>query len=447
MQSKWWTKAQMAYLFDHALAMARSSEPLVRRIALPAFVVMIAWLATARAEDLLDQEARFQIAALPLANALIEFSTQSGLQVAAAATDVANLKSNSVNGTLPSRVALSTLLRGTGLEFSRVGDETVAIRSASNAPPAGRVTRAGSSGAIANVAMAKPAQPEPETSASAPPQMPDVSVTAPRPPTDQELAGDSLHQFIVHHATTHFVDISTARNLARWRGGKQSICPETVGLSPGYNAFVTARLRALAAYVGAPVQSDPHCRSNVQIFFANNPQDRMNDVFKWATVYFRSRYSGGMRDLIAYRSDYAIQGWYMTTNGDGALNTDVELVGLNVLPVWPQIAQYGSGSGNGIGIVILVIDSPKVVGYTIGTIADYLAMLTLSVAQSPDHCDPLPSILDLMASSCGTREMPTAVTAGDLAFLKALYYKNTGLGPSLSRAEIDANMMRQFNRR
>jgi hypothetical protein len=125
----------------------------------------------------------------------------------------------------------------------------------------------------------------------------------------------------------------------------------------------------------------------------------------------------------------------------------VELVGLNVLPVWPQIAQYGSGSGNGIGIVILVIDSPKVVGYTIGTIADYLAMLTLSVAQSPDHCDPLPSILDLMASSCGTREMPTAVTAGDLAFLKALYYKNTGLGPSLSRAEIDANMMRQFNRR
>jgi hypothetical protein len=172
----------------------------------------------------------------------------------------------------------------------------------------------------------------------------------------------------------------------------------------------------------------------------------MNDVFKWATVYFRSRYSGGTRDLIAYRSDYAIQGWYMTTNGDAALNTDVELVGLDVLPIWPQITQRGGG-GNGIGIVILVIDSPKVVGYTIGTIADYLAMLTLSVAQSPDHCDPLPSILDLMSSSCGMRERPTAVTAGDLAFLKALYYKNTGLGVSLSRAEMDANMMQQFNRR
>jgi hypothetical protein len=133
------------------------------------------------------------------------------------------------------------------------------------------------------------------------------------------------------------------------------------------------------------------------------------------------------------------------------------LVGLSVLPVWPQIAQKyigsggtgtrlagGSGSGSGIGVVILVIDTAKVVGYTIGSIADYLAMLTLSVVQSPDHCDPLPSILDLMSASCGTREMPTTITAGDLAFLKALYYKNTGLGPSLSRAEINGNMVRQF---
>jgi hypothetical protein len=86
----------------------------------------------------------------------------------------------------------------------------------------------------------------------------------------------------------------------------------------------------------------------------------------------------------------------------------------------------------------------KVVGYTIGALADYLAMLTLSVAQSPDHCDPLPSILDLMSSSCGTREMPTGMTAGDLAILKALYYKNTGLGASMSRSAIEDNMVRQF---
>ena len=283
-------------------------------------------------------------------------------------------------------------------------------------------------------------------------------MTAPALPTEQELAGQSLQEFILHHATTHYGNTSTTGNLARWRGGRQSICPFTEGLSTAYNTFVTGRLHALAAYVGAPVQSDPTCKANVHILFTNNPQEKMDAVIKWASVYFGERYSGGTKDLIAFTSGHAIQGWYMTTSSDsGVLNTDVALVGLNVLPVWPQITQNyagvgsvgtrvsgGSGSDSGIGIVILVVDTAKVVGYTIGSIADYAAMLTLSVVQSPDNCDPLPSILDLMSSSCGTRERPTAITAGDLAFLKALYYKNTGLGQSLSRADIHENMMRQF---
>ncbi|HMK22278.1 MAG TPA: hypothetical protein VK466_08075 [Terriglobales bacterium] len=297
-----------------------------------------------------------------------------------------------------------------------------------------------------------------ELNASTSAEIPDVTVMTPAPPTEQEVAGDSLYQFIAHHATTHYVTLNTTRNLARWRGGKQSICPLTVGPHPGDNAFVTARLRALAAYVGAPVQSNRQCEANVQMIFTNNPKAEMDDVIKWATVAFGIRYSGGMRNLIAYRSGYAIQGFYITTRGGAiVLNTDAALVGLDVLPVWPQINQKylgsdavgtrlggSSGSGIGIGVVILVVDTTKVGGYSIGTIADYLAMLTLSVVQSPDHCDPLPSILDLMSSSCGMREKPTAMTAGDVAFLKALYYLDTGLGPSLSRAVIHDNMMQQF---
>ena len=291
------------------------------------------------------------------------------------------------------------------------------------------------------------------------PEIGDVSVTAPPPPTKEELAGNSLEEFVLHHATTQYVNISTKGNLARWRGGLQSICPLTEGLSPGYNAFVTARLRALAAYVGAPVQADPQCKANVHIRFTTNPQSDMDAVFKWATTpTFHLKYAGAKQSLIAFRSDHAIQGWYLTTGaGSAVLNTGVEFLGLNVLPMWPQIEQNhlgsnslgsrvggGSGSGIGIGIVILVADTTKVAGNSIGTIADYLAMLTLSVAQSPDHCDPLPSIFDLMSSSCGSRVKPTAVTAGDLAFLKALYYKNTGIGPSLSRSAIEDNMAEQF---
>jgi hypothetical protein len=198
-------------------------------------------------------------------------------------------------------------------------------------------------------------------------------------------------------------------------------------------------------------------KQRANTFHGQSPE-RNGAVIKWATVAFRTRYSGGTKNLMAFRSDHAIQGWYLTTSGGAAVvNTDVALVGLSVLPICLQITQNynasdtlgtrlggGSGSGSGIGIVILVVDTTKVVGYTIGALADYLGMLTLSVAQSPDHCDPLPSILDLMSSSCGTREMPTGITAGDLAFLKALYYKNTGLGASMSRSAIEDNMVRQF---
>jgi hypothetical protein len=315
-------------------------------------------------------------------------------------------------------------------------------------------------GWFATARAAPSAQSDPHANAGASPEIGDVSVTAPTPPTDQQLAGDSLNQFILHHATSHYAITPTTGNLARWRGGLQSICPQTVGLAPGFSTFVTARLRALAAYVGAPVQSDPKCKSNVEILFTNDPQKKMDEVTKWATgPAFQNRYAGGGRNLIAFKSDHAIQGWYLTTNGGPiVLNTDVGLVGFSVQPIWPQITQNyvgtnstgtllggsGSGSGIGIGIVILVVDTTKVVGYSVETLADYLAMLSLTVAQSPDNCDPLPSILDLMSSSCGTREKPTAITAGDLAFLKALYYKNTGLGPSLTLFQIQDNMMRQF---
>jgi hypothetical protein len=409
-------------------------------------VVTIVSLPTVRADDKLDRGVRFHISASPLASALIEFSTQSGIKVAAADADVSQLNSNGVNGTFPVRAALTMLLHGTGLAFSRVGAETVVIRTASVGPAIGALSRASGSDAAARLPAAKSAQPDPNVKASASPDIPDITVTTPRLPTDEELAGHSLRQFIVHHATVHYVNTGTGGNLAHWRGGRQSICPKTVGLDPAYNAFVTARLRALAVSVGAPVQSDLQCKDNVRIVFTADPQKMMTNVVKWTSVYFRpeGRYAL-MKPLIQFTNDHAIQGWYMTTRG-GVLNADVGLITLNLQPLWPRIipkALTDYGDMAGIGVVILVVDTTKVAGHAIGTIADYVAVLTLSVVQSPDNCDPLPSILDVMSSSCGTRERPTVVTAGDLAFLKSLYSRSTALA-SPSRDEIQHNMMRQL---
>jgi hypothetical protein len=127
-------------------------------------------------------------------------------------------------------------------------------------------------------------------------------------------------------------------------------------------------------------------------------------------------------------------------------------------PIWPKVVpnsihDYGEvvgtklgGHGNldGIGTVILVVDTKKLATSHLTTIADYAAMLTLSFIQSPDHCDPLPSILDAMSPSCGNRPKPTAITAGDLAFLKALYNRNFVYGDAPSRGSMAFSMMQQF---
>jgi hypothetical protein len=101
--------------------------------------------------------------------------------------------------------------------------------------------------------------------ASALPGTPQVTVTVPLAPSSQELEKGGLYQFIVDHATVHHRDDSTARDLARWRGGKQSICPFTVGLSPGEDAYVTARIRALPRSWARPFgpirNAETTCRS------------------------------------------------------------------------------------------------------------------------------------------------------------------------------------------
>jgi hypothetical protein len=417
-----------------------------------ALALSLAWLTAAGADDVLDRSTSFHIGASPLASALIEFSTQSGVQVAVSDAQVSQLHSNGVDGAYPVRDALAVLLRGTGLEYSRVGVAMIAIRSAPVRVAAASAIRADKAGAAPTVAAAKPAQPDPNAAAGAGSDIPDVTVTAPRPPADQELAGDSLYQFIVHHATTPYsASMAVRGSLTRWRGGRsETICPQTEGLEPAYNEYVTARLRALAVNVGAPVQPDPNCKENVQIVFTAEPGKLMEDVYKRASSSLRTKYPDQPKKMLEHSSSHAIQGWYVNAGGGGRiLNADVGLLNrLDFLPLWPLVIQTGlHGAGccySGIVSVILIVDTAKTSGYSIASIADYIAVLALTFLQEPDHCDPLPSILDLMSSSCGSRESPTAVTAGDLAFLKALYFHNTGLGPTLSRDEIQTNMMKQF---
>ena len=74
------------------------------------------------------------------------------------------------------------------------------------------------------------------------------------------------------------------------------------------------------------------------------------------------------------------------------------------------------------------------------------AMMILTHAQSPDTCGALPSIIDLMSANCGDREKPIQLTAGDIAFLRALYSMDLRENLSLETSDIQNGMMREFKR-
>jgi hypothetical protein len=247
--------------------------------------------------------------------------------------------------------------------------------------------------------------------------LPGITVTAPRPPTPEELAGDAVSDFVRVHAAPSLV----SGQLARWR---IALCPLTQGFSPAFNYFVSARIVAVAASVGAPVQAGRCGRHNVYIVITSDPEKTIHDLAKRDSRLLGFHFNDETRNL--EKITRPIQGWYVTATRAGSRLT--------------------SSISSSIVNVLIVADPSKMVGREIGAISDYLAVLTLTQALTSERCGTLPSIMDMMLPSCGGNAKSTSITAGDLAFLRALYQTDLEAVLSMETSRIGANMMRQFER-
>jgi hypothetical protein len=95
---------------------------------------------------------------------------------------------------------------------------------------------------------------------------------------------------------------------------------------------------------------------------------------------------------------------------------------------------------------LVVIDGKKILGYSIGSISDYIAMVVLSQVRLIDGCGELPSILDLMAANC-SREKAQSITAADLAYLRALNTVGQEEDYSVQKMAIEEKMRQEFTGR
>jgi hypothetical protein len=287
-----------------------------------------------------------------------------------------------------------------------------------------------------------------EAQSVASPSIPEVTVTAPRPPTPQELAGTAVPDFVRVHAEPAVL----TGQLSRWRIG---ICPPvTVGLSQRFNDFISARILAVAASVGAPVQAREKCsRRNVYIVFTTEPTKALDALVKQDPRLLGFHYQAQTKDLETISRP--IQGWYVTSSrgikGDESIDEAEPLLPLETRlldqgkhPAGLPGSRLTSYVSSAIVNVIIVADANKIIGRAIGAVADYLAVLALTQAFRSEQCGTLPSITDLMLPDCSASEKLMGVTAGDLAFLRALYQTDLQDVLTLERGNIQNIMMRQF---
>jgi hypothetical protein len=280
-----------------------------------------------------------------------------------------------------------------------------------------------------------------------------------------------------------FVDMRTAptpvlNKVARWAS---RVCPSTTGLGNTYAKYITQRIRDVATAVGAPVDVNPDCRPNIEVVFTTAPQGFLDNVRKTHPILLGYHYNDREADQLATVT-HPIQAWYATETidfdgarmiqdlscrnssatmnaaqippygvyssiGTNPMSGEPSASGAGYLTLQPcAVVVHASGSrvnnglSNGFFNILIVVEPAKLLDYEIGSLADYVTMLALSQPASLDSCQQLPSISNMLAKGCGS--VPSRITDGDLAYLRALYKTPDGTSLEIQSDEIRFEMQK-----
>ena len=276
----------------------------------------------------------------------------------------------------------------------------------------------------------------------------EVTVNAQRV-LDEKTLSHAVSSFVESHAAAG----SRINQIGRWY---DDICPMVTGLQPPARDFVTREVLAAARAVGAPTRPvGKDCAGNVEIVFTRQPQALLDHVAKSYKVllgYFPKKEDAAQ----ARTFNGPIQAWYETgTRSENdhpgsfehtippTAQLDSDLTSIGWQPSGSADSKLGKGQRSEFAHVFIIVDSSRVESYSMHSIADYLAMLTLTHVTQLDKCAPLSSITDLLASGC-SEPAATEMTIADRAYLKGLYAAELDKYLNLERGEVHARMMQQI---
>lgn len=222
--------------------------------------------------------------------------------------------------------------------------------------------------------------------------------------------------------------------FSRW---KTPTCAHVTGMTPAANLFVERRIRDIARQVGAPVDVHDTCRPNIAVFVTAEPQVTLDALA--AKDHMRMLAINAPDRALTMR--FPVQAWYVGyyRDYDGIRRIDaprgVAYAWANDFPPAfiprggaplegddrPNPTRLFSGLVPEIGDATVLVDARAIKGMTLGSLADYLTLMTLAQTPATGRCQPAPSIANLFLTDCAADFHATALSAADMAMLNALY--------------------------
>jgi hypothetical protein len=299
----------------------------------------------------------------------------------------------------------------------------------------------------------------------------EVTVTAARV-QDQRALARAVSGFVTSHAAPG----TRINQIGRWH---EPVCPLVSGLQPPGQDYITRKILDVARAVGAPTGSAGRkCAATVEIVFTREPQALLDRIAKAYRPLLGFYPASQVKQTTTFSRP--IQAWYVTgtrsmdampdaSHGNApetgitqlpeqrggsivdmpllsGVQVDSDVTAMGLQPSGVGGSYLSNGQRSEFLHVLIIADSGQIAHYAVHSIADYLALLSLTRMAQLDSCAPLPSITDLFASGCAT-PVADSLTGADRAYLKALYMADLEKNLNIERADIHSQMMREIEER
>lgn len=276
------------------------------------------------------------------------------------------------------------------------------------------------------------------------------SAQPPTPPSDQIIVNGQKERAeiarFVSQLSPQQADIQLGKFLV-------PVCPGVVGLPNGQNELVEARMRTVAAAVGAPV-ARPGCIPDVIVIVARDKKAAIEDLERRRPWLLGEIAGADIRLLKTLPGPAA--GWQVVgkTQSDGmplnrvrfggvrdvaasdtVLAKSFSVVGRLQQPTVPQFL-----------VSVVLIEDRALDGVSTMQLADYATMRALAPISWRSSSTPSHSILNLFEPGKGLAEQPASVTWWDVALLKSLYDTSNSLPADIQRSAIAAAMQREIEK-